>query len=148
MKIRKAIGGDIKMALAIAENLKKWFTKEALKKMRRTFKKDLIIAFDKEVIGFLNYKINKKSITILWMGVKSNSRRKGIGRILVKALEKIAKKDRIKKIKVETLSYKDKYKPYKSTRNFYLKNNFEYKWIKKAKKKGYDDLVIMEKDLK
>ena len=148
MKIKQANKEEIEKSLEIASNLTKWFTKEAIKKMKKTFNKDLIISRDKKVLGFLNYKINKGSITILWMGVAPDSIRKGIGTRLLKELEKIARNKKINKIRVETLTYEDGYKPYKNTRKFYIKNSFIYKWIRKAKNKNHDDVVIMEKILK
>lgn len=148
MKIKQANKEETEKSLEIASNLRKWFTEEAIKKMRKTFRKNLIISRDKKVLGFLNYKINKNSATILWIGIAPDSLRRGIGTKLLKKLEKIARNKRMKKLRVETLTYEDSYKPYKLTRNFYLKNGFLYKWIRKAKEKSHDDLVIMEKILK
>lgn len=148
IKIKKANKKEMQESLNILLDLKEWFTKEAIKKARSQFKKNLIVAKDKEVLGFINYKINKKSISILWMGIKRNYQRRGIGRKLLEFLEKIAREKKKNKIRVETLTYKDNYEPYKKTRQFYLKQGYIYKFIRKAKKKGYDDLVIMEKHLK
>lgn len=147
MKIRMANEEDIVESLKIAKILHEWFTPGATKKMQRNFKMNLLVALDKKVIGFLNYRINRKSIRILWMGVDKNLRRKGIGKKLINELEKIAIKKKIKKLNVSTLTYKDSYKPYVPTRNFYLGNGFVYKYIMKAKKKGHDDEVMMEKTL-
>jgi len=139
---------EINESLEIAKNLKEWFTEIAVKKMKRNFKKNLLhIKENGKVIGFLNYKKNKKSIVILWMGCKRDCQRKGIGSKLIQELERFANSKSIKTIKVETLTDEDSYEPYKLTRNFYYKNGFKKKFIKKAKKKGYDDLLVMEKKL-
>lgn len=137
----------IEQSLEIARSLDKWFTKNAIKKMQKDFNKDLIVVRNNQkVIGFLNYKINEKQAIILWMAVDKNYQRKGIGKKLIKKLIKILNK-KVKSIIVETLSYEDNYRPYKLTRKFYLKNGFNYKFIKKASKKDHDDLVVMEKKI-
>lgn len=146
MKIKSATENDILESLRIAGELKEWFTRDALSKMKRNFKNNLIVCFDKGILGFLNYRVNKKSIKILWIGVDKKNRRKGIGKKLLNAVEKIAKNNNIKKINVDTLSYKDDYKPYVSTRDFYLKNGFRYVHIL-PKKKNEDEQVRMEKTI-
>jgi N-acetylglutamate synthase-like GNAT family acetyltransferase len=145
MKIRKANSNDVIESLTIAGDLREWFTKPALLKMGKDFKENLIVGFDKKVVGFLNYKINKKYIRILWIGIDRKNRRNGIGKILLIELEKIAKNLDIKKIIVNTLSYQDEYEPYISTRNFYLKNGFIYGEI--LSKKNEDEQVEMVKIL-
>ncbi len=148
MKIRKANKKQIEESLEIAEELKEWFTKDAIKKMHRTFKTNLIVALNGKVKGFFNYKINKNSLSIVWMGVKRDIHRKGMGKKLLKELEKIAKKNKKYIIRVETLSYKEKYTPYEYTRNFYLNNGFKYRFIRKPRNPKHDSVVIMEKKLK
>ena len=146
MRIRKADSADILESLSIAKELKKWFTEDALKKMKKDFKKNLIVGFDEKVVGFLNYEINDGFVRILWIGMDRNYRRKGIGGELIDELEKIAGENNISRIVVNTLSYEDDYEPYVSTRNFYLKNGFVYGKIL-PKKEGEDDQVEMEKIL-
>lgn len=148
MKIKIASNHERDEALKIAHGLKKWFTKSALTQMKSNFKKNLLVLVNRGTIGFVNYRINKKNIKILWMAIKKEEQGKGFGSEAIKKIEQIAKKRRIDKITVETLSYTDLYTPYKSTRKFYLRNGFVYRLIKKSKKKGYDDLVVMEKTLK
>jgi len=146
MKVRKSVTGDISKSLEIARNLKEWFTENALRKMMVNFEKNLVIAFDKEVIGFLNYEISNKIIRILWMGVDRKYRRKGVGGKLMTEINRIAEKNNVKKIVVNTLCYKDDYEPYKSTRNFYLKNGFVYSRIL-HRRESEDEQVEMEKIL-
>jgi len=146
MKIERAETEDISVSLKIAGELKEWFTNDALKKMEKDFKKNLIVASNEKVIGFLNYKISNSCARILWIGVDRKYRRKDIGKKLLKKLEKIAGEDNVSKIIVNTLSYEDNYEPYKSTRNFYLKNGFTYGRVL-PKKKGEDEQVEMEKML-
>lgn len=63
-------------------------------------------------------------------------------------LKKEGKKNGIKKIKVETLPEEYDHKPYELTRNFYYKNGFKRVEYKKARIKGWDDQIILEKDIK
>src|SRR3989338_8092840 len=51
-------------------------------------------------------------------------------------------------IKVETLPEEDIYKPYERTRAFYYKNGFERVLYKKARVKGWDDQIVLEKKIK
>ncbi|MBI5803355.1 GNAT family N-acetyltransferase [Candidatus Pacearchaeota archaeon] len=148
MKIIKARKNEKKESLEIAEELKEWFKEDAIKKMRKNFNKNLYVLKNGEIKGFINFRLNRKSITILNLGVKKKYHRKGLGTKLLRFLEKIAHKNKINDLRLETLTYEDNYKPYKLTRDFYLKNGFIYKYIKRAKKLGFDDLVIMEKKLK
>ncbi len=148
IKIKKANKKEKKESLEIARELKEWFSKEAVKKMKKTFNKNLYVIKNKEIKGFINFKINKKSMIILNLGIRKKYQGKGIGTKFLRFIEEIANKKKINKIKLETLTYEEDYEPYKLTRKFYLKKGFVYKYIKRAKKPGWDDLVIMEKKLK
>ena len=145
MKIRKADKKDIEDSLSIVEELKEWFTKEAIKNMKVDFTvNNLVVAVEKnKVVGFLCFNYYEGIFKILWMGVKKNLQSSGIGSLLVKWLEKEAKKIKSKSIEVETLTDEDDYEPYKLTRAFYYKHGFKKLYIKKARKKGWDDQVVL-----
>lgn len=55
------------------------------------------------------------------------------------------KKRKLYSIEVETLPDEDEYGPYKITRAFYYKNGFEKILYKKARIKGWDDQIVLEK---
>ena len=128
--IRKAKEKDIREALEIAKKLKEWFTKQAIKNMKIDFLvNNLIIATNRDkVIGFLCYYSNYGKIKIIWMGVKRGYQRTGVGGKLLGFLSKNAKKIKSKKIEVETLTERENYKPYESTRAFYNKYGFKKVW--------------------
>jgi len=149
MKIRIATPKDKKESLVIARNLKEWFNKEGLKNMKIDFEiNNLVIVADKNrVVGFLCYSSENGKIKILWVGIRRESHRKGVGKFLLNWLEKESKKYELKIIEVETLTDKDSYAPYKDTREFYFKNGFKKVGYKKSKIKRHDDMVILEKKI-
>lgn len=149
MEIKKATKEDKKEAIKIAEELNEWFTTEGVKNMRLDFElNDLIVAKENEnVLGFLCYSSDTDKIKIIWMGVKREKRGKGIGKKILEKLEKKAKEKNLSSILVETLTDKDNYEYYKSTREFYYKNGFKKIAYKKAKIKGWDDQVVLEKKM-
>jgi GNAT superfamily N-acetyltransferase len=81
------------------------------------------------------------------MGVKEKYQRKGIGKALLEWLVKESKRIGLMAITVETLPDEDDYAPYKLTRNFYYKNGFERIAYEKARRKGWDDQIVMERKL-
>jgi len=149
MKIRKASKKDFEISIRIAKELKEWFTNEAIRNMKTDFRmNNLIVAVDKSIVaGFLCYTSNSGKMQLIWMGVKRNIQRKRIGEKLLKWLEKEAKKLNLYSIEVETLPEEEKYKPYNQTRAFYYKNGFKRAFYKKARIKGWDDQIILEKRL-
>lgn len=149
MKIKKANKKDLNESLAIAKELKEWFNKEGIKNMKIDFRlNNLVVAIDRnKVVGFICYTSHCGNIQLIWMGIKRNLQRKGFGEKLLKWLEKEAKKLKLDAIEVETLPDEDKYKQYQQTRNFYYKHGFKRVAYKKARIKGWDDQIIMEKKL-
>jgi len=150
MQLKKATEQDKKEAIKIAQELKEWFNKEGLKNMKTDFEfNSLVVAIDKDgVSGFLCYTTCCGKMQLLWMGVKRNSQGKGIGEKLLKWLEKEAKKYKLHSIETETLPDEDDYEPYKKTREFYYKNGFKRIFYKKARVKGWNDQIVLEKILK
>lgn len=149
MKIRKANKKDMKESITIAKDLEEWFTKMAIKHMVIDFKiNNAIVAIQQgKVVGFLCYSAEGGALKINWMAVKREFRRQGIGNSLLKYLIKKARKIKSKAVIAETLSDKERYKPYQETREFYYKNGFKKTAYLKAFKKGWDDQIVMEKRL-
>ncbi len=150
MKIIYPNSKQINECLEIAKDLKEWFTPEAIDSMKVDFQVNnlLSVVENNIVIGFICYSSYNGAIKILWIGVKKEFQRKGIGFKLLKELEKIAKKYNSKSIEVETLSENVSYKPYELTRNFYNKNGFKRIHTYKPPKEGWDDMDIMKKELR
>ncbi|OGJ18530.1 hypothetical protein A3K73_04945 [Candidatus Pacearchaeota archaeon RBG_13_36_9] len=108
----------------------------------------VIVAVDKsKVVGFLCYTSFSGKMLLLWMAVAKDYHRKGIGEKLLSYLEDLSRKLKIYSIEVETLPDEDPYEPYKQTRNFYYKNGFKRVLYKKARVKGWDDQIVLEKVL-
>lgn len=150
MIIRKAKNKDKKSAILIAKNLKDWFDKEGIRNMKIDFNmNNLLVAVEnKKVIGFLCYSSYCGKMLLMWMGVKKEFHRKGVGERLLKWLEKKAKKLNLYSIELETLPDEDNYKPYKLTRDFYYKHGFKRIYYKKARIKGWDDQIVLEKKIR
>jgi len=150
MQLRKATEKDKKEAIKIAQELKEWFDKEGIKNIKIDFRlNNLAVAVDKsEVLGFLCYTSYCGKMQLMWMGVKRNAQKEGIGKKLLKWLEKEAKKYKLHSIEIETLPDEDDYEPYKKTRTFYYKNGFKRISYKKARVKGFDDQIVLEKAIK
>ncbi|MSR86335.1 GNAT family N-acetyltransferase [Candidatus Woesearchaeota archaeon] len=149
MKIRQATKKDKTDAMTIAKSLKEWFNKDGLKSMALDFKMNhLIIAVEEEkVLGFLSYTTYSGKMLLMWMGVKRGTQRKGVGKELVDWLVKESKRLKLYSIEVETLPEEDVYEPYERTRKFYYKNGFERVLYKKARVKGWDDQIVLERKI-
>ena len=147
MKIRQATKKDKKEAGAIAKTLHEWFNKEGLKNMALDFKMNsLIVAVEKEkVFGFLCYTSYCGKMLLMWMGIKRDLQRAGVGKALVDWLVKESKRLELYSIEVETLPEEDVYEPYERTRAFYYKNGFKRVLYKKARVKGWDDQIVLER---
>lgn len=147
MKIVKANARQINESLKIAKELKSWFTKEAINNMKPDFlvNKIAVATENNKVLGFLCYSSFNGFLQIKWMGIKKEFRHRGIGTSLLKFAERKAKSLGLHKIEADTLTDKDKYGPYITTRNFYYKNNF--KKIGEIKVKGWNDQIILSKEV-
>jgi len=109
-----------KKCLDIAKSLSEWFTNIAIQNMKIDLEINNIL-YDKNLNGFLIYNSDNGDIKIIWMAVKKEFQRKGIGSKLIHQLVLKVKKLNVKKIKVETLSPNECYEPYNLTRSFYEK---------------------------
>jgi N-acetylglutamate synthase-like GNAT family acetyltransferase len=147
MQIGKATKEDEKRALEIATTLKGWFTKEGLKNMIIDFQMNhLVVAKEKDaVLGFLCYSSYCGKMLLIWMGVTQSTQRKGIGQKLLEWAEKEAERLELRSLEVETLPEEVDYAPYQQTRSFFYKNGFERILYKKARIKGWDDQIVLEK---
>lgn len=147
MIITKASKKDKVESLKIASELKEWFTPEGLKNINLDLNMNSVIIAKENstILGFLCYTTYCGKAILLWMGVKKDAQRKGVGKALLSYLEKLSKKLNLYSIEVETLPDEDAYEPYKLTRNFYYKNGFKRVLYKKARVKGWDDQIVLEK---
>lgn len=149
MIIEKATKQEKQESLKLASELKEWFTPEGVKNISIDFEMNSVIVAKekKEVVGFLCYTSFSGKMLLLWMGVKKGNQRKGIGKALLAHLEKICKELGLTSIEVETLPDENSYEPYVLTRNFYYKNGFKRILYKKARIEGWDDQILLEKEL-
>lgn len=147
MKIRKATKRDFNESIKIAKKLKEWFTREAVKNMKIDFSlNNLVVAVENsKVLGFLCYASNNNVMHLIWLGVSKDLQRKGVGKYLLDWLFKETKRLGVRSVEVETLPDESSYEPYKLTRAFYYKNGFKKIAYKKARVKGWDDQIVMEK---
>jgi N-acetylglutamate synthase-like GNAT family acetyltransferase len=147
MKIRLAKEKEYNLAWRVAKELPEWFDKNGIINIRIDFNhNNVIVAEEKnKIVGFLCYTTECGVGKLIWMGVKKNVQRQGIGLKLLSFLEKELKKIKIKTIEVETLPDEVDYEPYKRTRAFYYKNGFKRIEYKKARFKGWDDQILLEK---
>lgn len=148
--IKKGEIKDFEEIIKIVDNLKEWFTKEAVFNIKIDCKvnSNLVAKKGEEVVGFLNYSAKDGKILLNWMAVKRDYQNKGIGKELIFKLNKIGKNVKASIIQVETLTEEDNYKPYEETRNFYQTLGFKKIYTKKAIKKGWDDLDVFERKIK
>lgn len=147
MKVIRATKKDKLKAMQIASTLNEWFTEEGLKNMQTDFElNNVIVAKENDIVlGFLCYTSNCGKMLLLWIGVSAEKQRKGIGKEMLDKLVREGKKRKLYSIEVETLPDEDEYGPYKITRAFYYKNGFEKILYKKARIKGWDDQIVLEK---
>ncbi len=112
--------------LEIARGLPEWFNEAGLEAMERDLKKEetFIAVENGRVLGFIAIKhLNEKALEILWMAVRREFRRKGIGTEMLHFTEEWAVKRGFEVLVVKT-SGDLSYKPYDETRRFYEKNGF------------------------
>ncbi|WP_297487625.1 GNAT family N-acetyltransferase [Thermococcus sp.] len=112
--------------LEIAKALPEWFNEAGLKAMERDLKSEttFIAVENGRVLGFIAIKhLNEKALEILWMAVRREFRRKGIGTEMLHFTEEWAVKRGFEVLVVKT-SGDLSYKPYDETRRFYEKNGF------------------------
>lgn len=149
IEIKKANDREKIEAFEIAKELKEWFNQKGLENMVLDFEiNNLAVAIGEDkVVGFVCYSSYSGKILLLWTAVKREEQGRGIGEKLLKWLEEMAKNLGLLSIEVETLSDEDDYEPYKKTRDFYYKNGFKKVLYKKAEFEGWDDQIVLRKEL-
>ena len=121
MQIREVRKNDYKEIVAITKSLYRWFSKNGLRQVKYAFRKQkgFVSIENHKVTGFIFYRKWKNTAVITWIGIGVNSRNKGIGKTLFRHVEKLVKKQNVKRIKISTLARTVKYKPYEETRKFW-----------------------------
>jgi ribosomal protein S18 acetylase RimI-like enzyme len=127
MEISRGDKENIDFCIAIAEQLKQYFTDEAISKMKIDLKNHMLYCAleSGEIVGFAS--INKKSpdvAEISWMAVKSEHQNKGFGTALIDSIVSDLKLEGTELLEVKTLSSEIEYLPYELTRKFYEKQGF------------------------
>ncbi len=112
--------------IELAKTLNIWFNESGLKAMEQDLQSEqTFVAVEKgHILGFITISsINERVLEILWMAVKSEFHRMGIGSEILHFIEKWAKARGYNLITVKT-SGDLSYSPYDKTRNFYERNGF------------------------
>jgi N-acetylglutamate synthase-like GNAT family acetyltransferase len=150
VKIRRATERDYNRCIELAKSLKEWFNKEGIRSIKTDLQvNNIIVAEEKgSLVGFLCYSAGEGAVILDWIGVRKDVQRRGIGSALVKWLEKEAKRLNARGVQVKTLTEKIEYAPYEQTRKFYYKQGFKKLYEEKAYRKGWDDMIVLEKELK
>jgi ribosomal protein S18 acetylase RimI-like enzyme len=112
--------------LEIVKGLPEWFNEAGLRAIESDLMKEktYLAVENGNVLGFITIKSsNNKALEIIWMAVRREHRRKGIGSKLLEFVENLAKGAGFEVLVVKT-SGDLSYKPYDETRRFYEKNGF------------------------
>ena len=153
MRLVESKKDDYKKILNLASKLKVksknigWFTKEAVNfsiPLDVKFNKNVLAYEGGKLVGFLNYFSEEGILNIGWLGVDPTYHGKGVGSQLVEKLVKLAKKNKIKYIHVDTVPKNQANAPYRKTISFYEKVGFK---VHKIEKGAYEncDKAIMRK---
>lgn len=150
MIVEKISKQDLNEAIDIAKSLPEWFTPEGQKNMAIDFdNNNLIVEKEDDIVkGFLCYTTYDGKMLIIWMGIRPEFMGKGIGANLLNWLTNKAKDLGMYAIEVETLPEEVEYEPYAKTRAFYYKNGFKRIAYKKATIDGWDDQIVLEKNIR
>lgn len=133
--------------LGIVKRLQKWFEPEVSSNISRTLHNlsGFVFVYRGKIVGFILYKLWKKTSEIKWFGVLPGYHSKGVGSRLLKVVEKELKSKNILDVTVTTLAPTIKYKPYDITRRFYSKHGYSKIRIdEKFWKNRYDRLVLIK----
>lgn len=129
VKVQILIGdaARIEECLEVGRRLPEFFNQQGLLDMERDLKEHLLyIALeDQIVVGFIALELESKEVAeISWMAVAPEKQGQGVGKELMAVVVKDLKVQRLKLLKVKTLSAIADYRPYEGTRAFYEKRGF------------------------
>lgn len=117
---------NLDQIIGISKELPDWFTETALKNIEKDFNlmNSVKAVENGVVVAFAIFELKKDELEIHWLAVKKSQQRKGLGAKLIKELESLAKRKKIHDLVTITLDERTVYKPYESTRAFYLAQGF------------------------
>jgi len=138
---------DLALVLKISKELREWFTPVALKNIENDFQsKNVLKLYEGRALSaFVIFAQNAEEIEILWLAVKKDRQREGLGKKLLCELENIANKAAINRITTITLDESIAYLPYDATRKFYLSLGFKPLKVIKNYWGTKDHALFMEK---
>jgi len=118
-------------ALLIAQSLPDYFTPDAVKKIAKAIKNELLFVAlnNNQLVGFATLLISDDQAEITWIGVNPTHQNHGIGTSILKEIEKYLTQAGAHSLIVKTLADTAESREYERTRNFYIKNGFKLKEI-------------------
>ena len=150
--IRQVLSEDHGSIVEIAKALyPRWFNELGLEQIVRDLQTEQgLVALDEgRVVGFAVYSTdeNSKIAELIWIAVRPELHRKGMGRALVNALEETLTRQGFRAIEVSTVAPTIEYEPYARTREFYYGVGFSDVRIDKSWYEGRDDRLLLRKQL-
>jgi ribosomal protein S18 acetylase RimI-like enzyme len=128
VEIRPLAPTDAEVCDAIVAGLPAWFGSDrGIRDCAEAVRSQdgLVAVADAEVVGFLTWEGRQPGVAeITWMAVRSDTRRRGVGRALLSLLAARLRDEGVTRLDVKTLSDRDPYPPYAETRAFYAANGF------------------------
>jgi N-acetylglutamate synthase-like GNAT family acetyltransferase len=126
--IRKGVARDRVECLSLATAMPEHFNMKGLMDMEKDLRECpfYVSAVGHDVQGFVAVKSDtEEGVTeILWIAVRSDHQRKGIGTALVERIMHDSKTQGVKVLRVRTRTASSSYSPYEKTRRFYEKLGF------------------------
>jgi len=151
-EVRKFGPEDLTSVVEIASALHpKWFTTDALKEISSNVQtqNSFVATSDRKIVGFASYLSSKaeKSAELTWIGVLPDLHKRGIGRMLVDAIENAAAKEGGEVLEVCTVAETVEYEPYAQTRCFYHALGFRDVRVEVRGFPSGDDKLVLRKTL-
>jgi ribosomal protein S18 acetylase RimI-like enzyme len=151
LHIRRIIQEDHTAIVETAKALHQWFTELGVQQIAKDLQtqKGLVALEDESTAGFVTYVItvDEKVAELTWIAVHPEFHRKGIGRCLVKALEKVLVKLGVSALEVSTVADSVEYEPYARTRSFYHALGFSDVRVDRKWYPSGDDRLLLRKPL-
>lgn len=149
IKIRQAVAEDHGSILEIARSLHpRWFSELGIRDIARDLQVEKgLIAEDEQTVGFVVYRAKDGRAELSWIGVRPEFHRRGIGRALMNALEKLLVQGGSRILEVSTVAATIADEFYARTRSFYHAVGFsdvqiDLKWYPSG-----DDRLLLRKRL-